>query len=336
MPQQETQPDPSAIISLSTAYWGAQTLLTANRIGLFEFLGESAYGLDEVAQGLGTDRRATRLLVNACIGLGLVTRVDDQYQNSPQSQAFLCPGKPGFLGNALRYSDDLYPVWTSLEQTLKSGQPALPTADYTGDDEERTRHFVHGMHNRALGIGRLLVRLVDLADRASMIDVGGGPGTYSCLFARAYPRLKARVLDLPGVVRVADEIIAEMGLPERVTAAGFDYLQDEFPGPVDVVLISGVFHRESEATCRQLIAQAADSLVPGGVLIISDVFTDAGGAQPAFATLFGLNMMITAPDGGVHADADVARWMQEAGFTGTDIRHFPPPMPHRMVIGEKS
>jgi len=335
VPQQETQPDPSAIISLSTAYWGAQTLLTANRIGLFEFLGESAYGLDEVAQGLGTDRRATRLLVNACIGLGLVTRVDDQYQNSPQSQAFLCPGKPGFLGNALRYSDDLYPVWTSLEQTLKSGQPALPTTDYTGDDEERTRHFVHGMHNRALGIGRLLVRLVDLADRASMIDVGGGPGTYSCLFARAYPRLKARVLDLPGVVRVADEIIAEMGLPERVTAAGFDYLQDEFPGPVDVVLISGVFHRESEETCRRLIESAWNALDENGLLIVSDVFCDAGGAAPTFATLFGLNMLLTAEHGGVHADRDVMQWMADQGFSQMSSNQFPPPMPHRVLTGIK-
>jgi hypothetical protein len=72
------------------------------------------------------------------------------------------------------------------------------------------------------------------------------------------------------------------------------------------------------------------------LLLISDVFTDADGARPAFAALFGLNMMLSAPDGGVHADADVADWMRDAGFTAVDVRPFPPPMPHRLLIGEKS
>ena len=74
-------------------------------------------------------------------------------------------------------------------------------------------------------------------------------------------------------------------------------------------------------------------LEPGGLLVVGDVFTDAGGCSPPFAALFGLNMLLTAPDGGVHADADVAQWMLDAGFATTDIRAFPPPLPHRVVIG---
>ena len=64
-----------------------------------------------------------------------------------------------------------------------------------------------------------------------------------------------------------------------------------------------------------------------------DVFTDAGGCSPPFATLFGLNMALTAPDGTVHADADVAAWMREAGFDRIEVRALPPPMPHRVVQG---
>ena len=66
--------------------------------------------------------------------------------------------------------------------------------------------------------------------------------------------------------------------------------------------------------------------------MVGDVFTDAGGSSPPFAALFGLNMLLTAPAGCVHADADVARWMQEAGFASTDVVAFPPPMPHRVVL----
>ncbi len=79
----------------------------------------------------------------------------------------------------------------------------------------------------------------------------------------------------------------------------------DFGSGKDVVLMSGMFHRETESACRNLIERAAACLVPGGLVVVSDVFTDAGGAHPAFAAMFGVNMMLTAPDGGVHADADV-------------------------------
>jgi hypothetical protein len=71
------------------------------------------------------------------------------------------------------------------------------------------------------------------------------------------------------------------------------------------------------------------------MLVVSDVFTDQGGTQPAFATLFGLNMMLTAADGGVHADTDVMRWMADCGFGDLRRVPLPPPMPHRVVMGVK-
>jgi hypothetical protein len=84
-----------------------------------------------------------------------------------------------------------------------------------------------------------------------------------------------------------------------------------------------------------LLGKSAASLVPGGLLVVSDVLTDAGGATPSFAALFGVNMMLSAPNGGVHSDADVARWFGEAGFGDVTVRPFPPPMPHRVVTGIK-
>jgi hypothetical protein len=114
-----------------------------------------------------------------------------------------------------------------------------------------------------------------------------------------------------------------------------DYHSSDFGSGKDVVLMSGMFHRESEATCRGLIERASACLEPGGLLVVSDVFTDEGGALPTFAAMFGLNMMLTAPDGGVHADADVMRWMGDCGFRDMRMVPLPPPMPHRVVMGLK-
>lgn len=328
--------DPSPVMQLSTAYWGAQALFTANRLGLFAIIAGGCGTVGDIAAASGTRERPLRLLLNACAALGLLSESGGQYSLSPLSQVLLVPGGQAYLGDAIRYSDDLYHTWGKLEQALREDRPQLPTAQYTGEDVDRTRHFVRGMHERALGIGSAMVDLVDLTDRVRMLDVGGGPGTYSALFAGKYPALRSTVLDLPGVVAIARDIIAEMGMADRVGVLPGDFNTTDFPGGNDVVLVSGVFHRESEQGCRVLIQRGFEALERGGLLVVGDVFTDAGGASPPFAALFGLNMLLTAPAGCVHADADVARWMLEAGFSSADTRAFPPPMPHRVVLGVKA
>ena len=191
------------------------------------------------------------------------------------------------------------------------------------------------MHERALGVARALVGSVDLAGRHAMLDVGGGPGTYSVLFTERFPGLRSEVLELPGVAAVARELVHGAGASDRVTLRDGDYHSADFGRGKDVVLMSGMFHRETAAACRSLIARAAACLDRGGLLVVADVFTDEGGAQPTFAAMFGLNMMLTAPDGGVHADTDVQRWMAEAGFGSLRTTALAPPMPHRVVTGVK-
>jgi predicted O-methyltransferase YrrM len=320
---------------LSTAYWESQTLLTATRLRVFDCMADGAKSADEVAAALGLDARNTALLLRACAGLGFLKQTADRYENTPTAAVFLVSRSPAFMGNVIRYSDQLYATWGQLEGALRSGKPALPAETYLGDDPARTRGFVLAMHERALGIARVLVKLLDLAGRKTLLDIGGGPGTYSVLLTERFPGLHAEVLELPGVAAVARELVAAAGASDRVVLRDGDYHSSDFGSGKDVVLMSGMFHRETEATCRGLIERAVACLNPGGLLVVSDVFTDPGGAQPTFAAMFGLNMMLTAPDGGVHADADVQRWMADSGLRGMRMVPLPPPLPHRMVLGLK-
>lgn len=328
-------PDPTSIIRLSTAYWESQTLLTASRLRVFDVLAGAARTADEVAAALKLDARATALLLRACVGLGFLSQAGERFANTPTADAFLVSGRPGYMGNVIAYSDRLYDTWGRLEGALRDGRPALAAETYLGNDPSHTRAFVVAMHERALGIARALVSVVDLDGRRSLLDVGGGPGTYSVMLTGRFEGLRAEVIELPGVAAVARELVAEAGASDRVALRDGDYHHADFGRGHDVVLMSGMFHRESEATCRALIERAVRCLEPGGLLVVADVFTDAGGATPSFAALFGLNMMLTAPDGGVHADADVQCWMTDAGLRDARSVPLPPPMPHRVVTATK-
>ena len=327
--------DPSVIAQLSTAYWGSQVLFTANRLGLFDLLSDGPLASDDVAAGLELEPRMTQLFLNACVGIGLCDKTAQGYANTQAAQVFLTSGSPASMQNSMRFMDDLYATWGDLEQSLRSGEPAKAADVYLGNDDEQTRHFVYSMHDRAMAIGQALPGLVDLAGKQRMLDVGGGPGTFSALLTRRFDGLRAEVLELDGVASVAEEILAETGAADRVSMLRGDYHGSDFGTGYDAVLMSGMFHRETADNCRRLIDKAFACLESGGVLIVNDVFADEGGMTPAFSALFGISMMLTAPDGCVHADADVADWMAAAGFSAIDRKPFPPPMPHRVVTGVK-
>ena len=329
-------PDPSSIIRLSTAYWDSQTLLTANRLRIFDLLADGPQSADELAATMQLDPRGTALFLRACVALGFLAEHSGRFENTPVANTYLVSCSPAYMGNVIRYSDQLYPTWGGLEEAMRCAKPALPAETYLGNDPARTRGFVQAMHERALGVARALVPMLDLTGRRTMLDVGGGPGTYSVLLTERFPGLRSEVIELPGVAAVARELVAAAGASKRVVLRDGDYHSADFGFDKDVVLMSGMFHRETGRACQDLIARAVACLNPGGLLVVSDVFTDPGGCQPTFAALFGLNMMLTAPNGGVHADTDVMHWMADEGFRNLRCTPLPPPMPHRVVIGVKA
>lgn len=327
--------NPSVLFKLATAYWDSCVFLTANRLKLFSKIGHSVKTVSEIAEDLGTAAHSTEMFLNTCVSLGLLEKQNGKYRNSAVSEAFMVEGTPAYLGDAMKYSDDLYPVWGKLEDTLRSGKPAMKPETILGEDPEKTRHFILGMHNRALGVGRSLAAKIDLTGKKSLLDVGGGPATYSILLAQKNPALKAKVMDLPRVVEIAREIISEFRMEDRVQAIDGDYTKDPFPDENDCILNSGIFHRETGDACRRLIHKAFASLQPGGLFFINDVFCNKEKDGPPFVMLFGINMMLTSEFGTVHSTAEVIQWLKEEGFTDISSEPLPPPMPHTLIKGVK-
>ena len=245
-------------------------------------------------------------------------------------------GRPAYLGGALTYARDLYPAWGGLTNLVKSGRPPMPPETILGEDKAKTRAFVMAMHERAKGIGSILSQIVDLTGRKRLIDVGGGPGTYSVMLCQRTPGLTATVLDRPGVLAVTRELVDASGFADRVTLLPGDYLQTPFGSGFDVALLSGMMHRETEDGVMLLLRKAFAALEPGGQVIVSDVFFDDDHKNsPPFTTSFALNMMVTSDHGSAHAKTEMQRWLAAAGFGAIEVRDMPKPNPHSLVLGTK-
>lgn len=314
---------------MASAFYDSCVLFTATDLGVFTCLAQTGQaGLDTLAARLNANPRGLRLLLDACAALGLLIKTGETYDNSPTSDAYLVAGRPGDLSQAIRYNRDVYAAWGHLRELALTGQPVEAPSLHLGEDADRTRTFVLSMHHRALAIGRALIPMLALAGRRRLLDLAGGPGTYAVLCAQANPALHCTVLDLPAVASIANGLIREQGLHERVQTLPGDYHHTPFPDNQDVVTIFGALHQESPAAIIDILKRARASLVPGGTIHIMDLMTDATHTQPKFSALFAVNMALTTHNGWVFSSAELTDWLTQAGFLNVSIQPLPPPMPH--------
>ncbi len=329
-------PNPALLMRLALAYRSSMVLFAATDLDVFTPLSDGPMSAAELAKACGSQVEPTRMLLDACTAEGLLTRVGDRFENTPLVDAYLVKGRPAYIAHGLKFAEDLYPAWGRLVDMVKTGRPTIPHDTMLGEDKEKTRAFVYAMHERGRGMSAVLPHGADFSGRRRLLDVGGGPGTYSIALVRQTPGLTSTVLDLPGVLEVTREIVSDNGCADRIDLLPGNYLTSSFGTGYDAALLSGMMHRETAENCRLLLRKTFEAMEPGGMAVVSDVFFENDEKNsPPFSTYFALNMMLMAEHGSAHAKTEMAAWMADAGFVRVEIRELPPPNPHSLVVGFK-
>lgn len=324
-------------MEMANAFHASCVLFTASDAGIFTTLSKlEAADTGTLASACSMSTRGARLLLDACVALGLLDKRDDgTYRNTPESAAFLVDGAPGNLRRALRYNQDVYTAWGRLDDFARTGRPVESPSLHLGDDPARTRRFVMAMHGRAMAIGQAVVPHLKLDTARTVLDIGGGSGAYSILMARRFPALCCRVIDLPAVVAIARDCVADAGLSDRIDCLAGDYHHTPLPADGDAAVLFGMLHQESPNAIVDLLRRVHAVLTPGSILHVLDMMTDASRCRPRFSALFALNMALTTENGWVFSDRELEDWTRAAGFVDFDCRPLPPPMPHWLATARK-
>jgi cyclopropane fatty-acyl-phospholipid synthase-like methyltransferase len=181
-------------------------------------------------------------------------------------------------------------------------------------DPEFARSFTDLMNCRGMIFGQFLAKAVQplLGERRHLLDVGGGSGIYSSTMVAAHPQLSATVLEQSPVDAIVKKEIARHGLESRVKVASGDMFKVTWP-ETDIILLSNVLHDWDLPEVRALLVKAAETLKPGGLLIIHDAFIQDDKTGPmAVAEYSALLMNIT--QGKCYSPAEYSAVLREVGF----------------------
>jgi hypothetical protein len=305
-------PDVADLLRASAVCPPPQIISAALKIGLFDACGDGPWSGRTLARRLQCSQPALERLLQALAALGLLRRSSKGYWNSEVAEAYLRRSGPGCLAPVFTHAETLQPQWSQLDRAVLTGTMAPIPAGRRAAYQRQLKRFLDAMHAIGTVKCELILKRVPVGRYRTMLDLGGGMGTYAAGFARRNRRLRAVVCDLPDVVRHARAYVRRESLEDRVTCAACHCLEEPLPrGPFDLVLLSNLLHIYGRADCRRLIKKAVRVLAPGGTLLVHEYLYGCG--DTAAVGLFDMTMLVGTPGGRCFAVSDVEVWMRAAG-----------------------
>lgn len=294
------------------AYRLPRILIAALELDLFTAVGDRSWTVPTLARRLEVSERGLGILCRNLAMVGLLKKRGADYRNSVLAARELNAKSSKHRGAYLELIKNHWADWSRLEESVRSGRPV---DEDQSEDPAYRRQFTWAMHHRSLEIAPKIAAGVNLRGAATLLDLGGGPGTYAMAFLAANPSLRAAVGDRPAALNVAKEIAAKHTCGKRLSFVPVDFLTEPIPGRYDVIWYSNVLHIYGPEQNREVFRKAFTALTPGGRLIVQDAFLhDRNGLFPEEATLFAVTMLLFTETGDTYPLKDVVRWLKEAGF----------------------
>ena len=295
-----------------SAYRLPVVLLAALELDLFTAVGNRTWTVPELAKELKVSERGLTILCRNLARAGVLLKRGGTYKNTRLGSTALNANHPAYRGGYLDLIRSHWLDWCRLPESIRSG---LPIDHDIPDSPEWRRRFTWAMHHRTLEIAPAITSQVKLGGARTLLDLGGGPGTYALAFLAHNPNLRATVCDRDAALEVAREIAATHKAERRLSYLSLDFTEESIPGAYDVIWYSNVLHIYSPKDNQAIFRRAMAALAPGGRLIIQDAFLhDRQGLFPADASLFAVSMLLFTKGGDTYSASEVKRWLTDAGF----------------------
>jgi C-methyltransferase len=331
-------PSPEPVVHMIQGLQVAGILKAAVDLGVFDQIDAGRRDAASVASAVDADQRATSILLDALVALGLLTPGPD-YGLAPAADAFLVRERQSYLGGATNIFTGTW-AWENygrLAEIVRNGGTIMEhDAETPGLDFWATFAQSSGgiATPQAHGLADVLQPWTSRQNELRILDAACGSGLYGLAIASSHPNARLTLLDWGNVLETAQENVAAFGLEARTSYIDGDAFETDLGGPYDLIIASHFFHHFSEARSRQALTRFAAALRPGGRLAINEFTTRADDpAHDPFPALFSVAMLAWTREGHSHTVADYTRWLTECGLTAPEI-HAGRGMPSHYLIAE--
>lgn len=320
---------------LSSGFVASRIIQVAVRTGIFDSIETQGSTSEGVASSTNSDPRATELLLNALVAIGLLSKQSGRYFNTDTSGIYLVKSSPKYFGGMIIFEHNLWDMWGRLEESVKTGAPGR-SPDMFQSKRHETENFILAMHSlvKARGDAEVVSGVLDLNWAKSLIDIGSGPGTYPIEFIKKYPKLKVTIFDLPGTLSVTREVLEREHKLGQISIVEGDFKKSKIPAGFDVAFLSNIIHSEDTDTNQILMKNIYEALNTGGLLVVKDHILNEDLTSPAVGAIFSITMLL-ATKGRDYSYKEVSGWLANARFNDIQCHKLPRPLESSLVTARK-
>jgi len=324
---------PDRLLAMSTGFWVSQILRAAAHYKLFTVIANGHTTVDAIASTATTDPRATRVVLDSLVALGVLTKRGRVYGLTAEADTYLVEGRQGDLTPVLDIHTGLtYEDWGRLIEALRD-----PTKVRQYRDLDNAAEFfpklIRGIMPLGLGPAEVTAEHLGIGTTRKgvrVLDVGVGGAAWSIPFAKRDVTARITGFDIPAVLAETKTIVSEFGLGQQYSFKPGNLMKDALgDSAFDIVILGNICHGLTSAQNRDLLKRTYDALAPEGHLVIADMVPNEERTGPVFPVLFAVNMLVMGGED-TYPMSDYRQWLSGAGFR--EVEAFDTKQSHSPVI----
>jgi hypothetical protein len=275
-------------------------------LGVADVLAGGPQPVDVLAERVGAHRDGLHRTLRVLAARGIFTETGPGvYALTPLAEP-LRADHPLSLKAALPLLACEVDAWARCDHTVATGEAAFDRVHGRGYWEYLAAHRADAARVDAIQAAATMLHLRTMAAAypwgrlSTVVDVGGGNGTFLAGLLARHRNLHGTLLDLPHVVEGAPEVLAAAGVADRCAVVGGSFF-DGVPAGADAYVLKTVLPGWTDARATDLLRAVRAGMRPDSVVLALEAVPPAGDAFDV-AKLFDVQTLVMA--GAAHRSRD--------------------------------
>src|SRR5262249_19029334 len=145
----------------------------------------------------------------------------------------------------------------------------------TALNEQEQRLYSEGVEAVTAGTANALSETYDFGRHQSVLDLGGGTGSFLLAILRRFDKLRCTLYDLPAVTATTRLRFAKTQWGSRAKIVEGDFFKDPTPQGHDAIVIANIIHCSPADRALELLNRVRSATSVAARLLLVDFWTNA-------------------------------------------------------------
>lgn len=312
-------PPPLQIFLMSEGCVISTALSLVAELGIADLLASGPQPVEALAQATSTHPGALYRVLRLLSSVGVFTQVQPNLFALTPLGDCLRTGVPGSMRSWVRMVGlkMWFQTFGEALHSLRTGEPVFVRTvgaepfEYLASHPEESEIFNAAMSDFGQGVAVAVVQAYDFSDIHSVIDVGGGNGSFISTILQAHPQMTGTLFDLPHVAESAKKTITEAGVDNRCDIRPGDFFKS-VPAGADAYVLRWIIHDWDEEKALTILRNCREAMTKAArLLIVETVIPPGDEPHPGKLVDF---VMLTALGGQERTAEEYAELLGQVGF----------------------